>query len=129
MLRDTDRCGRGGGDGGRAVVSAGRLAVRLCGSVQGHGMLRNPALPGVVLRRKRVWCRKLCGDAILWGGWVLGWGVRLGHRFWGVGGLLVTLQKKHTEQKVASVRTTVEIKVKIHCLTCTTGMKDASFPA
>ena len=92
-MKDTDRCGRGGGDGGRAVVSAGRLAVRLCGRVQGHGVLGNPALPGVVLCRKRVRCRKLCGDAILWGRRVLGWGVRLGHRFWGVGGLLVTLRE------------------------------------
>lgn len=91
MMKDTDRRGRGGGDGRRAVVGAGRLAVCLCGRVEGHSVLRNPALPSVVLRWERVWCRKLCGDAILWGRWVLGWGVRLGHRFWGVGGLLVTL--------------------------------------
>lgn len=81
-MMDTDRCGRGGGDGGRAVVSAGRLAVRLCGRVEGHGVLRNPALPGVVLRWKRVWCRKLCGDTILWGGgyWagVYGWAIASG---------------------------------------------------
>lgn len=93
-MEDTDRCGRGGGDGGRAVVSAGRLAVRLRGRVQGHGVLGDPALPSVVLCRERVRCRKLCGYAILWGRWVLGWGVRLGHGFWGVGGLLVTLRTK-----------------------------------
>lgn len=93
MLKDTDRCGRGGGDGRRAVVGAGRLAVRLCGRVEGHGVLRNPALPGVVLRGKRVGRRKLSRDAILWGRRELGWGVRLGHRFWGVGGLLVTLAR------------------------------------
>lgn len=91
MMADTDRRGRGGGDGWRAVVSASRLAVRLCGRVQSHGVLGDPTLPCVVLCRKRVWRRKLCRDAILWGRWVLGWGVRLGHRFWGVGGLLVTL--------------------------------------
>lgn len=95
-MKDTDRCGRGGGDGGRAVVSAGRLAVRLCGRVESHSVLRDPALPGVVLCRERVRCRELGGDAILWGRRVLGWGVRLGHRFRWVGGLLVTLREKHT---------------------------------
>lgn len=110
-MEDTDRCGRGGGDGGRAVVSAGRLAVRLCGRVQGHGVLGDPALPAVVLRRKGVRRRKLCGDAILWGRWVLGWGVRLGHRFRGVGGLLVTLRETHN---------TVGIKAGAHCLTART---------
>lgn len=94
MVKDTDRCGRAGGDGGRAVVGAGRLAVRLCGRVQRHGVLRDPALPGVVLRWERVRRRELCGDPVLWGGRVLGWGVRLGHRFWRVGGLLVTLEHK-----------------------------------
>lgn len=108
MMEDTDRCGRGGGDGGRAVVSAGRLAVRLCGRVQGHGVLGDPALPAVVLCRERVRRRELRRDAILWGRWVLGWGVRLGHRFWGVGGLLVTLRETHN---------TVDIKVEVHCLT------------
>lgn len=103
MVKGTDRCGRGGGDAGRAVVSAGRLAVRLRGRVQGHGVLRDPALPGVVLRRKRVRRRKFCGDTILWGRRVLGWGVRLGHRFWGVGGLLVTLRETHNE--TGSVKT------------------------
>lgn len=120
MVKDTDRCGRGGG---RAVVSAGRLAVRLCGRVEGHGVLGHPALPGVVLRRERVRCRKLCGNAILWGRRVLGWGVRLGHRFWGVGGLLVTLWKN--AQQEAGVRTTVKIKLKVGCLTCKTSMKEA----
>lgn len=101
MLRSTDRCARGGADVGRAVVGAGRLAVRLCGRVQGHGVLGDPALPGVVLRRERVRRRKLCGDAILWWGRVLGCGVRLGHRFWGVGGLLVTLRENtHREEGV-----------------------------
>lgn len=127
VMKDTDRCGRGGGDGGRAVVSAGRLAVRLCGRVQGHGMLGNPALPGVVLCRERVWCRKLCWDSILWGRWVLGCGVRLGHRFWGVSGLLVTLWGKNTQQE-ASVRSGAEIKVKVHCLTCSSSMKEVRAP-
>lgn len=90
-MEDTDRCGRGGADGGRAVVSAGRLAVRLRGRVQGHGVLGDPALPGVVLCRQRVRCRELRGYAILWGRRVLGGGVRLGHGVRGVGGLLVTL--------------------------------------
>lgn len=100
VMEDTDRCGRGGGDGRRAVVSASRLAVRLCGRVEGHGVLGNPALPGVVLCRKWVRCRELCGDAILWGRGVLGWGVRLGHRFWGIGGLLVTLENTQEEEMV-----------------------------
>lgn len=107
MMKGTDRCGRGGGDGGRAVVSAGRLAVRLCGRVEGHGVLGDPALPGVVLRWKRVRCRELCGDAILWGRWVLGWGVRLGHRFRGVGGLLVTLRETHNRRQV------LELQIKV----------------
>lgn len=94
VLEDTDRCGRGGGDGGRAAVGAGRLVVRLCGRVQCHGMLRDATLSRVVLRGQRVWRRKLRWDAILWGRRVLGWGVRLGHRFWWVGGLLVTLKRK-----------------------------------
>lgn len=106
-MEDTDRCGRGGGDGGRAVVSAGRLAVRLCGRVQSHGVLGNPALPSVVLCWERVRRRKLCGYAVLWGR-ELGWGIRLGHRFWGVGGLLVTLQENK--------KITVEIKVAERCL-------------
>lgn len=126
MMKNTDRCGRGGGDGGRAVVSAGRLAVRLCWRVEGHGVLGHPALPGVVLRWKRVRCRELCGNTILWGRRVLGWGVRLGHRFWGVGGLLVTLLG-NTQQE-ASVRTTVEIKLKVGCLTRTTSMKEVQDP-
>lgn len=109
MVEDTDRCGRGGGDGGRAGVSAGRLAVRLCGRVQGHGVLGDPTLPGVVLCRERVWGRKLCGDAILWGRRVLGWGVRLGHGFWGVGGLLVTLRE--------NTQRTLRSKLEQHCLT------------
>lgn len=92
-MEDTDRCGRGGADGGRAVVSAGRLAVRLRGRVQGHGVLGDPALPGVVLCRQRVRRRELRGYAILWGRRVLGGGVRLGHGVWGVGGLLVTLRR------------------------------------
>lgn len=90
-MEDTDRRRRGGGDGGRAAVAARRLAVCLRGRVQGHGVLGDPALPAVVLRRERVRRRKFGGNAILWGGWVLGGGVRLGHGFWGVGGLLVTL--------------------------------------
>lgn len=98
-MEDTDRCGRGGADGGCAVVSAGRLAVRLRGRVQSHGVLRDPALPAVVLRGERVRRRKFCGDAVLWGGRVLGRGVGLGHRFRGVGGLLVTLQNRR-EAKV-----------------------------
>lgn len=110
MVKDTDRCGRGGGDGGRAVVSAGRLAVRLCGRVEGHGVLGHPALPGVILRRERVRCRKLCGNAILWGRRVLGWGVRLGHRFWGVGGLLVTLWKTHSRRRVLELRLKLNLK-------------------
>lgn len=93
-MEDTDRCGRGGGDAGRAVVSAGRLAVRLRGRVQGHGVLGDPALPAVVLCRERVGRRKLGGYAVLWGGWVLGGGVRLGHGVRGVGGLLVTLRTR-----------------------------------
>lgn len=125
VLEDTDRCGRGGGDGRCAVVSAGLLIVRLCGRVQGHGVLGNPALPGVVLRRERVRCSKLCGDAILRGRGVLGWGVRLGHRFWRVSGLLVTLLK-HTEED--NVRSRVEIKVGAHCLTCISSMKEVEAP-
>lgn len=96
-MEDTDRCGRGGGDGGRAAVSAGRLAVRLCGRVQGHGVLGDPALPAVVLRRERVRRRELGGYAVLWGGRVLGGGVGLGHGFGGVGGLLVTLRSRKTQ--------------------------------
>ena len=109
VMEDTDRCGRGGGDGGWAAVSAGRLAVRLCGRVQGHGVLGDPALAGVVLRGERVRRCKLCGDAVLWGGRVLGWGVRLGHRFRGVAGLLVTLetQKQKFAQRCERVREAV----------------------
>lgn len=121
MMKDTDRCGRGGGDGGRAVVSAGRLAVRLCGRVEGHGVLRNPALPGVVLCRERVRCRKLCGDAILWGRRVLGWGVRLGHRFWGVGGLLVTLRETHNRRRALELPSRSKLST---LFDCTSGMKD-----
>lgn len=127
MMKDTDRCGRGGGDGGRAVVSAGRLAVRLCGRVQGHGVLGDPALPGVVLCREWVRRRKLCGDAILWGRWVLGWGVRLGHRFRRVGGLLVTLQEAQRERE-RGVKTGAEIKGGTHCWAGTGSMKAAPAP-
>lgn len=131
MMKDTDRCGRGGGDGGRAVVSAGRLTVRLCGRVEGHGVLRNAALPGVVLRRKRVWCRKLCGDAILWGRWVLGWGVRLGHRFWGVCGLLVTLRETHNKRQVLELQLRlkfiVRCKVSTKCLIVQAAWKTCKF--
>jgi len=95
MMKDTDRCGRGGGDGGRADIGAGRLAVRLRRRVEGHGVLGHPALPAVVLRRKRVRRRELRGDAVLWGRRVLGRGVRLGHGVRGVGGLLVTLNRTH----------------------------------
>lgn len=118
-MEDTDRCGRGGCDGGRAVVGAGRLAVRLCGGVQGHGVLGDPALPGVVLRLERVRRRELCGDAILWGRGVLGWGVRLGHRFWGVGGLLVTLREKKTHthtHKTGVLEPESRSKFGFHCL-------------
>lgn len=100
-MEDTDRCGRGGGDAGCAVVSAGRLAVSLRGRVQGHGVLGDPALPGVVLCRERVRRRKLCGYAVLWGRRVLGRGVRLGHRFRGVGGLLATLQTGEQQSLVS----------------------------
>lgn len=122
VMKGTDRCGRGGGDGGRAVVSAGRLAVRLCGRVQGHGVLGHPALPGVVLRRERVRRRKLCRDAILWGRRVLGGGVGLGHRFRRVGGLLVTLRETHSEKGE-------EIKATASCWACMSSMKGVRVPS
>lgn len=100
LLSGTDRYSRVGGDGGRVVVGARRLTVRLCGGVEGHGVLGNPVLPGVVLRGEGVGCRKLGRDAILWGRRVLGRRVRLGHGFWGVGGLLVTLLRQRGEDSV-----------------------------
>lgn len=97
-MEDTDRCGRAGADGGRAAVAAGRLAVRLRGRVQSHGVLGDAALAAVVLRGERVRRRKLCWDAVLWGR-ELGGVIGLGHRFWGVGGLLATLGDGHRERE------------------------------
>lgn len=102
QVEETDRCRRGGAEGGCAVVAAGRLAVRLRGRVQGHGVLGDPALPAVVLRGQRVRRRKLCGDAVLWGGRVLGRGVGLGHGVRGVGGLLVTLETDQNKSWVSA---------------------------
>lgn len=116
-MEDTDRCRRGAGDGGCAVVSAGRLAVRLRGRVQGHGVLGDAALPGVVLCRERVRRRKLCVYAVLWGRRVLGRGVGLGHRFRGVGGLLVTLQTGEKESLVSAGA---------HCLKCCELVREAA---
>jgi len=94
---DTDRCVRAVGDGvGRAAVAAGRrLAVRLRGGVQRHGVLlgHQAALGTVVGCGERVGVRRgeLGGQAVLWGGRVLCGGVRLGHGVRCVSGLLVTL--------------------------------------
>lgn len=101
MMEDTDRCGRAGVDGGRAAVAAGRLAVCLRGRVQSHGVLGDAALAAVVLRWESVRRRKLCRDAVLWGR-ELGGVIGLGHRFWGVGGLLVTLGGRERERKQRS---------------------------
>lgn len=98
MMEDTDRCGRAGADGGRAAVAAGRLAVCLRRRVQSHGVLGDTALSAIVLRGERVRRRKLCRDAILWGR-ELGGVIGLGHRFWGVGGLLVTLGGRNRERE------------------------------
>lgn len=102
-MEDTDRCGRAGADGGRAAVAAGRLAVCLRGRVQSHGVLGDAALAAVVLRGECVRCRKLCRDAVLWGR-ELGGVIGLGHRFWGVGGLLVTLGGREREEKKTKIK-------------------------
>lgn len=103
MMEDTDRCGRAGADGGRAAVAAGRLAVCLRGRVQSHGVLGDAALAAVVLRGERVRRRKLCRDAVLWGR-ELGGVIGLGHRFWGVGGLLVTLGGRGREREKTKIK-------------------------